>query len=259
VFQDGTRRGVWSVQETNSLEGVKVVAGNLIEVSSYVLAISLWTAGNVNHVEKAAGILERLSIRMASQSQGANFPNLVEFKQKTGNYLRHVYWGLTNYYLVQRRDYRTALIWAQKLYELGPRNYDTNMHMARIAWELGDQSAARTYTKTARIAKPKEALPYLNLAFFHFYNGSYSKALAYYKHLNEKVFKTNIIDVVDFLEREYDKTGKEALYFAAGWLSYRFGDKERGRVMLLEFKEHAKNHGELEKLVKEVDSLELGE
>jgi len=252
ALSDGARRGSWTVQDTNSLSGLRLVSGNLLEISTYVLAISLWSVREIKYVEKAALILENLRVRLQPRARDTNFPNLGDFKIRIGKRVYGILMQVTYYYMFDKRDFHTAKKWAEKLYQVAPRDYDVNMSMARISWELGDQSMARSFTRTARDIKPKESLPYLNLAFFHFNDGSYVRALAIYKKLKPNISsKTNILDVIDFLEREFDTSRKPALFFAAAWLSVRYGDTVRGREMLQSFLEMVENKSDFRKLVEE--------
>jgi tetratricopeptide (TPR) repeat protein len=253
---EGAQRTNWEVRHSDSLLGMKVVASNLAEVSLYVLAISLASTGIVEHVERAVKILENLLSRLQPRKQDPNFPNINDFRRNTSKLLESAYKNLAGYYSVMKRDYAAARGWALKCLELNDNDYDMTLAAARFHWELGNQSAAHTYAKKAHRLKPKAHAPYLNFGFLHFYNEKYVKALACYKKLDERILKeTRIVDVVDFLEREYDKTKKEALFFAAGWLSCKFGDRVRGEAMLHEFIQRVEKRGNFGRLALEAQTV----
>lgn len=241
----GVRRGVWGIRHDDSLDGLILVGSNVLEISLYTLAVCLISVRQVEFVEHGVKILENLLARLSTKNQDVNFPNLGEVQDQIADLLFSQYSALSTHYLIDKHNPGASYEWAKKAVELHPKDYMANIQAARTAWEIGNEEAAVLYTNKAGSVSPSESLHHLNYGFMRFYEGKYTNGLKQYSKLTNSILaKTNIMEVIEFIERIHDKTHKPALLYAAGWLSVRYGDSSRGSSLLRQFV--AENEGDLD-------------
>jgi len=251
TIQKGVQRSKWSVSHDDSLAGLAVVSGNVLEVSLYTLAVCLVSVSTPESVGYAVQVLERIKGLLLTRQQDENFPNLGETQQEIDMLLAAQYARLSEYHLFETQNVAQSRIWANKWVNLEPRSYNANIQAARLAWDTGDRNSALQHTSRAAQIAPQECLHRLNLGFFHFYDNKFGKGIVQYRKLGDRVYRTNIVQVVAFILGVYDKTKKPALLYAAGWLSMKFGDSTLGKELLEDFIEKAKEGASYAPLVKE--------
>lgn len=240
IVDSSIKRKAWSIFDDNSLPGQLVVAENVIEIALFTLSVCLTSlyisTRDIRMLSNSTRLLEQLRTQLIPRIPNDNFPNLIEVRNHISESLFMQYSEAASYFTREKRDPEEAYEWAFKAVSLQPHHFGANIQMALSSWLVGDASGARKYSKIAQKIDPKNTLPYLNFAFFHFYNGKHAKALSYYKRLNNKIVKQiYILDVISFLEAEYDKTKKPALLFAAAWLSDKYADSKRAAQMMRTF------------------------
>jgi tetratricopeptide (TPR) repeat protein len=251
-LESGTRREVWGIQETNSLPGIEVVGGNVLEISLYTLAICLSSVPDIKYAEASARILENLKEGLSKREQNINFPNLNAVNQQISKRLIDLYESISKFYYIEKHDYEQAFLWSKKIHDMQPKSFFANLSLALYSWKKGDQDAAKKYTIEARNIDQGSPLPTLNFGFFSLYNGDFDKGLKNYRKLKSNwIEKTNAVEVVEFLEAEFDSSKKPALLFASGWLNSSFVDYDRGLQQLNDFVALVKDNSEFDVLIKE--------
>jgi tetratricopeptide (TPR) repeat protein len=172
---------------------------------------------------------------LKNRQPDVNFPYLQEVKQKTRFLLRDLYSILMAYYWHVRKHLDKSMEYAHKVIKIDENNFNAHLNMAVFYWLKSDKQKAHSHTDRAWRIRPGHPLTRFNKAFFFLHDRNYEQALKQYKRI-QYVGDTNIIDVIEFLEQEYEKAKDNAGFlFAAGWLNLKFADQLRGREQLLEF------------------------
>lgn len=260
IVDSSIKRKAWSIFDDNSLPGQLVVAENVIEIALFTLSVCLTSlyisTRDIRMLSNSTRLLEQLRTQLIPRIPNDNFPNLIEVRNHISESLFIQYSEAAVYFTREKRDPKESYEWAFKAVSLQPHHFEANIQMALSSWLVGDASGARKYSKIAQKIDPKNTLPYLNFAFFHFYNDKHAKALSYYKRLNNKIVnQTHILDVISFLEAEYDKTDKPALLFAAAWLSNKYADSKRAALMMRTFMDLADGDDSYTKLLDESKAI----
>jgi len=234
------------------LPGIEVVGGNVLEISLYTLAICLSSVPDIKYAEASARILENLKEGLSKREQNINFPNLNAVNQQISKRLIDLYESISKFYYIEKHDYEQAFLWSKKIHDMQPKSFFANLSLALYSWKKGDQDAAKKYTIEARNIDQGSPLPTLNFGFFSLYNGDFDKGLKNYRKLKSNwIEKTNAVEVVEFLEAEFDSSKKPALLFASGWLNSSFVDYDRGLQQLNDFVALVKDNSEFDVLIKE--------
>ncbi len=229
------QRKSWGVWKPHSYFGLVVVAGNVLEISLFTLGMCLASIPSFSYLTKSVDILEDLNNILQNRKQDVNFPNLDFVKQKVRSVLRDAYNLLMGFYWETKKDIEKAIEYGDRATKLDENNFIAHQNMAVFKWLNNEQDQARYHTKRAWRIRPGHPLPRFNMAFFNFYDRKFEQGLRQYKKIKNETM-TNIVDVVDFLEKEYEKsTGNFGLLFACGWLNTKFVDQLRGFTQLREF------------------------
>jgi len=194
---------------------------------------------------------------LAARNRDFNFPNLNDVKGQVDVILLLQYRSLSEYYLLTKKDIDASYIWALKGVNLAPNDYFSNIQAARLSWETGDYQGARGYNnKASSLSDSSVCLHTLNFGYFSLYDGKFGNALKQYKKLTlAGLSNTNMLEVIEFIQQEYDKTSNPALLFGAGWLSVKFGDKTLGIDLLKSFMSLDKDEQQHKPLIKETNKL----
>jgi len=131
--------------------------------------------------------------------------------------------------------------YADKTIKMDENSFIAHQNMALLKWLEGDKDKARFHTERAWRIKPGHPLPRFNKAFFLIYDRKYEQGLKQYKKI-KYVGDTNIIDVIEFIEKEFEKFKNNlGLLFIAGWLNIQYADQARGADQLRLFLEQAES------------------
>lgn len=221
----------WKIRNTESLEDVKDVADSLFTLSLFTLGLTL---ANRGRILDAAYIFEKLFIYLRDKND-TTLSLLKPYIKDCNLFLlafevkrKNIDWSVvcklsSNILVVEPLDLNALVSSALSLYKLN-----------RLAEsELAVQKLIATY--------PRSGAARVNFAFMHVLKKNYDNALRQYK----KVFSESNIDfatveIIDFLNTEYEKTKEPALRFASGAISYYLNqDKNLAVKDLNEFLEIA--------------------
>jgi len=248
------QRRMWGVRQSESFLHLAVVSGNILEISLYTLGACLATIPRVDYLLRSIDIFENLQNLLKERKQDLNFPNLQAVKQKTRSLLRDAYTFLVSYYM-DSKDLDGATRYAGKAIEIDENNFIAHQNMARLQWVKGNKDQASFHTKRAWHIRPGHPLPRFNKAFFLIINRNYEQALKQYKKIRY-VGDTSIVDVIEFLESEFDKAKDNlGLLFIPGWLNIQYADQVRGVAQLEKFLKLANNDSIYSVLIAEASKI----
>lgn len=141
------------------------------------------------------------------------------------------------FYWNHLKDLDRAIKYADKAIKIDENNFNAHQNMAVFQWLKDNKDGARYHTDRAWHIIPGHPLPRFNRAFFLICDKKYEQGLEQYKRI-EYVGNTNIVDVIEFLEKEFEKhRNNHGLLFVAGWLNVQYADQVRGTAQLKEFLE----------------------
>ncbi len=249
------QRRMWGIRQPDSFIHLAVVSGNVFEISLYTLGACLATVPNVNYLLKSIGIFEKLTDILKTRKQDVNFPNLQIVRQKARSFLRDTYTFLLMFYWNRLKDLGKAMKYADRAIKMDGNNFNAHQNMAVFQWLKGEKDKARFHTERAWRIRPGHPLPRFNKAFFLIYDRKYEQGLKQYKKI-QYVGDTNIVDVIEFLEKEFEKFRDNlGLLFIAGWLNIQYADQVRGTTQLKLFLEKTASDPAYSVLVSEVNKV----
>ena len=245
------QRRLWGIWQPNSFYQLSVVSGNIVEISLFTLGACLATIRNISYLIKSVDVFEKLDVILKQRKQDVNFPNLQLVKQKVRSFLRSSYNFLLIFYWDQKKDLETAIKYADKAIKIDENNFIAHQNMALFQWLKGKKELAEHHTERAWHIRPGHPLPRFNKAFFFIYDRKFEQGLKQYKKI-QHAGDTNIIDVIEFIEKEFEKTPHNlGLLFVAGWLNIQYADQVRGVIQLQEFLSKSNNNQEYNVLIAE--------
>lgn len=229
------QRRMWGIRQPDSFHHLIVVSGNILEISLYTLGACLATVPNVNYLLKSVDIFEKLQTILKERNQDINFPNLAFVRQKTRSFLGDSYNFLLMLYWGRMKDLDKAILYADKAIKIDENNFIAHQNMAVFQWLKRQTDRAKYHTKRAWHIRPGHPLPRFNKAFFFIQEKKFESGLKQYKKI-EYVGDTNIVDVIEFVEKEFENTSDNlGLLFVVGWLNMRYADQVRGVSQLQDF------------------------
>ncbi|MFA5172850.1 MAG: hypothetical protein WC435_00400 [Candidatus Paceibacterota bacterium] len=229
------QRKAWGIRHPDSFLHLVVVSKNILEISLYTFGVCLATIPNVDYLLKSVDIFEKLQAILKERKQDIDFPNLQIVKQKTRSFLRDAYTFLLIFYWSRVKNLDKAIEYAEKAIKIDENNFEAHQNMAVFQWLKGNKDLARYHTERAWRIIPGHPLSRFNKAFFFIYDRKYEQGLKQYKKI-QYVGDTNIVDVIEFIEKEYEKFRDNlGLLFVAGWLNIQYADQVRGIVQIQEF------------------------
>ncbi len=258
ILKESNKRGNWDIQKTNSLPEIKIVAGNVAEMSLFTLAVCLESLREMRYVLAALKILESLHKQLESRLLDVNFPNLDYVKLQVQKYLIRMYMGMNQHHNWEE-EFKEANEYAEKALLLDPSNGRIHQDLSTQYWRMGDSKKAKEHTHMAARLLPRSQLPKINLAFLDMAEGKHKKGLARLKRLKPKFLReTSILKVIDFDLTEFERTENPVFLFMAGWFNYKYADAQSGRQELTRFMSDVGNSAEFDSLVVEAKSLISG-
>lgn len=229
------QRGIWGFPRTESLLGIVIVEGNIIEMSLYALGACLSTVPIIAYQESAVLIFENLLKMLKYKMQNVNFPNVNLVKNIATKSLLKLYNSLLILYGFQLKNRLKAIEYGEKALQLDENDVNAHQNLAFLCWLNGDRMSSERHTKRAADISLNKNLPRINRAFYFMYDRKYEKALNQYRKISDTT-GTNILDVITFNEGQFENNPQNpGFLFAAGLLNFRFADKIRGKLLLNDF------------------------
>lgn len=256
-IRDVIQRESWEVWKPNSFHYLVIVSGNVIEISLFILGTCLATIPTINALLKSVDIFEKLGLRLKERMEDVNFPKLKLVKQKVRSFLCDEYTILLIYYWGNQKNIDKAVEFADKAIKIDENNFIAHQNMAMLKWLKGEKKVAKYHTQRAWRIRPGHPLPRFNKAFFYVYERKFELGLKQYKKI-QYADDTNIVDVIEFIEREFEKTKDNlGLLFSTGWLNIKYADQVRGIAQLQDFLLKTNSNQEYNLLIVETQKILL--
>lgn len=246
-----TQRRVLSVWQKNSSYQLVIVSGNIVEISLFTLGACLATAPNIDYFLKSVLIFEKLHDILKRRKQDTNFPNLIFVKEKVRSLLDQSFSDLSSYFWQEKKDLDKAIEYGEQAIKINENNFNAHQDMAVWRWLSNEPELSKQHTNRAWKLRPGNPLPRFNRAFYLIVDKKFEAGFREYKKI-KYVGNTNIVNVVDFIENEFEKNKNNlGFLFIAGWLNKLHVDQIRGIKLLEDFLSQAKDKDEYNYLVAE--------
>ncbi len=219
----------WSIWEDNSYYDINNISNNLIDISLYILALSLKA---FLKIKESNALLERIY-------EKNNQPNSI-LKDSIKNHLINNYnilIDLLHFKIIKLSNVEVIHI-LQKTISLNPKDIIALNNLALFYFLEGNIEKSRACVKEAYIIDINYPTSLVNLAFFSLLDGDYNEANKLYQRLtkyDETKIAFNPLDVIDFLSQRYKETKNPAFLFGSGFMSYYYGDKRIVKKDLSDF------------------------
>lgn len=216
----------------SSLEDIKIIGENIFDVSTYILGLTLKLFGKINQsILILESVLHRATNKNDVFSNGIRFHLINDYDL----FVTESYW---------QNDYKRGLFFAQKILNIDCNNFFGLANAAVFAYKLGNTAEAEMRISQLEKTYPNDPLTWIDVAFFRILKKDYKGAYKMYKKIINTTYldSFNVIDVIDFLESQYDNDqGEPAFIYASAALNYYFADKSRAKNHLKKFLQLANN------------------
>ena len=236
-------KGDWKIHENNSSVEVRIISKNIFDISIYTIALTLKF---FQHWMLSAELLENLYKNATDDKQ---FKNAIAF------HLINCYDLISLYYINEKKDYNQSEKYLYKLLDLDPMNYLVKSNLALCKFKNGDIKSAEKLIEDAYIQNPNHPTCQLNYAYLSIRKKDYKKAYRMYqKFFDYSVVPFEPLDVIDFLNKEFEVMKDPALLYGSAMMNYIYKDRAFG---IKDFKTFLKKADEktMEDMIKKANQL----
>ncbi len=208
----------WKILESNSIEDVRVITGNLFDLSLYVVALTLKLYGRIG---ESSIIFEKLSIKLKDKND--NFSNSV---------IKHLIncYALFIIEAIYKKNFGKGIKFCKKIMKFQGNNLFALANLATLQYKIGETKESEKNVNLMLKLYPGNSLTEVDVAFIRILQKRYNSAFKHYERLiksGDVSFK--ITEIIEFLDNEYENTKEPALLYGSGILSYYWGDKKIGK------------------------------
>lgn len=227
VNEIGKIKNHWKIREDDSLEDVGKVADGMFTIALFTLGLSLT---NQLRFEEAEIIFDKLSTYLNDRNDPM-VSRLKEYLVTCNRFLLRIILSEKNI------GWRQANKISKKIIEILPEDKFGLISVAISYYKIGDLDNSEVVTSKLIKAYPRSGAARINLAFMHILKGNYDRALRNYNRLfNNSEIDFETLEVVDFLNREFERTKEPALRYASGVITLKLnGDRSLAIRDLKEF------------------------
>ncbi|MEN8253203.1 MAG: hypothetical protein ABFQ62_02395 [Patescibacteria group bacterium] len=222
------------IKESSSLTDLKILPEKVFDICSYIVGVSSLLYGKIDASEK---ILESLLKR--------NKNDQTNFIKGVRAHLNNIYTYRIKTLILEKENYKNLLSVSEKMTSLNPSSISGLTAKAIAQFNSGEIKESEKTVALVQNKYPSEDVTNINVAFFRILQKKYNRALKYYKKLLRKKELDggiNPLQVVEFLEDQYDLNKNEKAYlFASGLINFKFADLKRGKELLKQFIRSSKN------------------
>ena len=201
------QKNYWRIFESNSCDDVKVVTKNLLDMSLYILALTLKVQGRI-----------RQSVLVFEQLYGNLIRGNDPFQTNLIPHLINCYQLLSvEAYFASR--YFESKQYAEKLLVLDETNRDAIANLAICQQRMGDAPGASAAVSKLQRLYPSSPIAMIDVAFIRILEGKYSHAYELYKKLIKLPaikLDYNPVEVMTFLDENFQISHEPALRYASG-------------------------------------------
>lgn len=200
------QKNYWHIFESSSYDDVKIVTKNLLDMSLYILALTLKVQGRIR---QSVLVFERLhdSLVVNSDPFQANLiPHLINCYQLLS----------TEAYFASR--FPESKQYAEKLLALDEANRDALANLAICQQKMGDAPGASTTVSKLQRLYPSSPIAMVDVAFIRVLEGKYADAYELYKRLIKlpaNKLDYNPVEVMTFLDENFQISQEPALRYAS--------------------------------------------
>jgi len=218
-------KNYWQIVENNSLNDIEIVANNIFDISTYIVALTLKLYGRITQSLK---LFEHLFRSLNNRSD--------DFRKKIIPHLLDCYSILIEEYGIKRKNFGCGTEYCKKILQLDKDNFFALADLATFQYKNGDKDAAELSVNLLLEKYPGDPITKVNVAFIRILQKKYNNAYQHYKKLTEKgSIDFNTQEVIEFLGNEFTESREPALLYASGIISYYFGDEKLAKIDLRKF------------------------
>ncbi|MEI7512340.1 MAG: tetratricopeptide repeat protein [Candidatus Uhrbacteria bacterium] len=200
------QKNYWRIFESNSYEDVRIVTKNLLDMSLYILALTLKVQGRIR---QSVLVFERLHdslVKNGDPFQANLIPHLINCYQLLS----------TEAYFASR--FAESKQYAEKLLALDEANRDALANLAICQQRMGDSQGASTTVSKLQRLYPSSPIAMVDVAFIRVLEGKYADAYELYKRLIKlpaNKLDYNPVEVMTFLDENFQISHEPALRYAS--------------------------------------------
>lgn len=225
------KKNYWQVFENNSYEDLEIISGNIFNISSYILAVTLKLYGRI---KKSLNLFEHLYFNLLEKDD--------ELRTKLIPHLINCYEIIALEKAFNGKDYDSSIDYCNRILKIRPNSFFAISNLAVFHYKAENFTESNKYVETLKKLHPKNTITIVDLAFIKILEKDYIGAYSQYSRLLKcKKVHFNAPEVVDFLYYEYEKSKEPAFLFGSGIINYYFGDRTVGKKDLEFFIKKAKS------------------
>lgn len=219
-------KNYWTIFDRNSFNDLQIISNNLFDITTYIIALTFKIFGVL---KESTQLFEQLHDK--TKDDGL-------FKKALQFHLLNNYDLLSIITIYSNINYTGAIPYLEKFLKLQPVNYMALDNLALCKYKTGEVEEAKLLVQKANKLNANYPLTILNMAYFKIREKDYKHAFELY----EKISRFNVneihfepLEVIEFLNKEYDNLKDSALIYASAMMNYHFGDNKMAKKDLNKF------------------------
>jgi len=217
----------WKINEETSLKDIELISSNMFDISIYIIALTykLW-----GRLAESIELFEEIYKRL--QKKNSNIGNQII------PHLINCYEQFSLYAIFKKQDFKIATQLFQKVLILQPKNFFALVNLAKVKYELGLVEESYSITKQLLEFYPRNPSVELDVAFHKILKKEYKGAFKHYNRLiavGREGLDFNPVDVVAFLDKQYQQLKEPALLYAIGIISHSYLEDDISKQSLKQF------------------------
>ncbi len=219
------KKNYWNIVESDSFRDIKIISNNLLDISLYIIALTLKLYGNL---EKSLNLFEQLYQNLLKRND--------EFSKTVIPHLINLYELLIIENGQNRKNYILGSEICRKLLKLNENSFFGIANLATFQVKLGNIKESEELVSRLQKLYPREPVTQVDLAYFRILRKNYKKAFEHYSNLLKyQVINFKPQEVIEFLFDEYDKLNEPGFLYGIGVISNEYWDKDLARKTLGQF------------------------
>lgn len=218
------KKNYWEIIDNNSYTDIQIVSNNILDISTYIVALVLKISGRIGESLK---IFEALYKKLLDKND--------DFHKDIIPHLFNCYEILILENIHNRKNFNFTKTLSLKILDIDSQNFFAINSLAIAECRLGNINETEKLIEKLLQLYPRHPITDVNVAYVRIFQKNFNNALKHYKHLKtlkDVPFKPQ--EVIEFLGSDYDKTKEPALLFGIGVVSM-FWDKVLSKKSLKEF------------------------
>jgi len=208
----------WKINEEDSLRDIGIISSNAFDISLYIIALTFKLWGRFDEsilmFEKLYQVLDNKNLTLRNQLA----PHLINCYEQFAIFL-----------IIEKRDIKRGIMVCEKIIQLDSYNIFALLNLARLFYETGEVDRSFDIAKKLLEYYPRNAAVELDIAFHKIMKKEYKSAFRHYERLisiSQDQLNFNPIEVIEFLDKQFEITKEPALLYASGLISFHYGDPQ---------------------------------